>query len=61
MLCKGCNYPNSRVIDSNKNQIKDSIYRRRECMRCGLRFTTVEKNKPYNPKSAAYYFRAMGK
>ena len=36
-----CNNDNSKVIDSRDSG--DSIRRRRECLRCGLRFTTYER------------------
>ena len=41
MFCPFCNNNNSKVIDSRDSG--DSIRRRRECLRCGLRFTTYER------------------
>ena len=41
MRCPYCDYDNSRVTDSR--DASDGIKRRRECARCGLRFTTVER------------------
>ncbi len=41
MFCPYCNNENSKVIDSRDSG--DSIRRRRECLRCGLRFTTYER------------------
>ncbi len=41
MFCPFCNNDNSKVIDSRDSG--DSIRRRRECLRCGLRFTTYER------------------
>jgi transcriptional repressor NrdR len=41
MYCPFCNNDNSKVIDSRDSG--DSIRRRRECLRCGLRFTTYER------------------
>ena len=43
MRCPYCDHDNSRVTDSR--DASDGIKRRRECARCGLRFTTVER--PY--------------
>ena len=43
MRCQYCGYPDSRVIDSRPTEEGTSIRRRRECMRCGRRFTTYEK------------------
>lgn len=41
MFCPFCNNADSKVIDSRDSS--DSIRRRRECLRCGLRFTTYER------------------
>lgn len=41
MLCPFCSYNDSKVIDSRDTA--DGIRRRRECLRCGLRFTTYER------------------
>ncbi|MEA4928902.1 MAG: transcriptional regulator NrdR [Candidatus Limiplasma sp.] len=43
MRCPFCGYLDSRVIDSRPTEEGNSIRRRRECMRCGRRFTTYEK------------------
>lgn len=43
MRCQYCGYLDSRVIDSRPTEEGTSIRRRRECMRCGRRFTTYEK------------------
>jgi transcriptional repressor NrdR len=40
MLCPYCTDSDSKVIDSR--DAGDGIRRRRECLRCGLRFTTYE-------------------
>ena len=40
MLCPFCGHDDSKVIDSRN--AGDGIRRRRECLRCGLRFTTYE-------------------
>ena len=40
MKCPYCGYEDSKVVDSRPND--DKIRRRRECMKCGGRFTTYE-------------------
>lgn len=40
MICPFCKFPESKVIDSRPKD--DRIKRRRECNRCGARFTTFE-------------------
>ena len=40
MLCPFCSHKDSKVIDSR--DAADGTRRRRECLRCGLRFTTYE-------------------
>ena len=40
MICPFCSNTDSKVIDSRN--AGDGIRRRRECLRCGLRFTTYE-------------------
>lgn len=55
MQCKTCGYPDSRVVETNKDYEINQIYRRRECIKCGGRFTTQEhlrdnyKRVPHNP------------
>ena len=43
MKCPFCGSEDSRVIDSRSVEEGASIRRRRECPRCGRRFTTYEK------------------
>ena len=43
MRCQYCNCLESKVIDSRPTEEGNSIRRRRECTRCGCRFTTYEK------------------
>ena len=43
MRCRFCGYLDSKVIDSRPTDEGLSIRRRRECIRCGKRFTTYEK------------------
>ena len=41
MKCPYCSFPDSKVTDSRV--VENGIRRRRECQRCGLRFTTYER------------------
>ena len=41
MLCPFCSHNESKVIDSRDSG--EDIRRRRECIRCGLRYTTYER------------------
>jgi len=41
MDCPGCKYSDTRVLESRPDG-KESIRRRRQCMKCLLRFTTQE-------------------
>ncbi len=43
MKCPFCGFTESHVIDSRPIDDGDSIRRRRECEKCGKRFTTYEK------------------
>ena len=43
MKCIYCGDTESKVIDSRPNEEGTAIRRRRECMKCGKRFTTYEK------------------
>lgn len=43
MKCPYCSFIESKVIDSRPADEFESIRRRRECMKCGKRFTTYEK------------------
>ena len=42
MKCIFCGYTDSKVIDSRSTDDTNSIRRRRECLKCGKRFTTYE-------------------
>ena len=41
MNCPFCGYNDSKVVDSR--DVNDGIRRRRQCLRCDLRFTTYER------------------
>lgn len=43
MKCPFCDYYESKVIDSRPTDEGQAIRRRRECIKCGKRFTTYEK------------------
>ncbi len=42
MKCPYCGYQESRVVDSRPSEDNGKIRRRRECLKCGKRFTTYE-------------------
>ncbi len=42
MKCPYCGYVESKVIDSRPTDESERIRRRRECLKCGRRFTTYE-------------------
>lgn len=43
MRCPYCQFESTRVVDSRLTETGDSIRRRRQCERCGERFTTYER------------------
>lgn len=43
MRCSNCQYKSTKVLDSRPIEEGRSIRRRRECERCGFRFTTFER------------------
>ena len=45
MRCPKCGCDESKVVDSRPSENKDAIRRRRECIRCGCRFTTYERRE----------------
>ncbi len=42
MRCSLCGYKEDKVVDSRSIQDERAIRRRRECLKCGKRFTTYE-------------------
>lgn len=46
LTCPTCGDARSRVTDSRPTVRLDGIFRRRECVACGKRFTTEEKVRP---------------
>ena len=45
MRCPRCGCEESKVVDSRPSENNDAIRRRRECIRCGCRFTTYERRE----------------
>ncbi len=43
MKCPFCNHLDDKVVDSRAAKVGDTIRRRRECEKCGRRFTTYER------------------
>jgi len=43
MKCPFCGHLEDKVVDSREAKIGDTIRRRRECVKCGRRFTTYER------------------
>lgn len=43
MRCPACSHEESKVVDSRTARDGAAIRRRRECLRCGRRFTTYER------------------
>ncbi len=43
MECPSCGYAESKVVDSRPHSENREIKRRRECLKCGYRFSTYER------------------
>src|SRR2546427_11410396 len=43
MRCPWCGHPDDKVVDSRSSEAGSAVRRRRECLRCGRRFTTFER------------------
>jgi transcriptional repressor NrdR len=43
MRCPFCSHLEDKVVDSREGRAGDLIRRRRECLKCGRRFTTYER------------------
>lgn len=43
LKCPFCSYEESKVVDSRSAEECNAIRRRRECLKCGKRYTTYEK------------------
>jgi transcriptional repressor NrdR len=46
MKCPNCQVDNDRVIDTRTNDERTIIRRRRECLKCGKRYSTYERYEP---------------
>jgi transcriptional repressor NrdR len=46
MKCPNCQVDNDRVIDTRASEDRMTIRRRRECLKCGRRYTTYERYEP---------------
>ncbi|MDP2927805.1 MAG: transcriptional regulator NrdR [Candidatus Omnitrophota bacterium] len=42
MRCPSCGYKEDKVVDSRATAEESAVRRRRECLKCGKRFTTYE-------------------
>jgi len=60
MECQQCKYTHTRVVETRKNGDHETR-RRRECLRCGARFTTTEHHYMKPDKKAEDYYREIGK
>jgi transcriptional repressor NrdR len=43
MKCLNCHFPDTKVVDSRLTMDGYAIRRRRECLKCGFRFSTLEE------------------
>ncbi|MCC7288842.1 transcriptional repressor NrdR [bacterium] len=48
MNCPSCSYQNSKVLESRLVEDGVAIRRRRECLKCGARYTTYERVETAN-------------
>lgn len=48
MKCPKCKHEETKVVDSRETTDRDEIRRRRECEKCGFRFTTFEQIETAN-------------
>lgn len=54
MNCVHCGYPSTHVTKTRIDDLNNVIKRRRECLRCSMRFTTHERIKDKNQKPKTY-------
>ena len=43
MLCPSCGHTDTKVIDSRADDDDIAVRRRRECLKCSFRFSTIEQ------------------
>lgn len=48
MHCPACQFENTKVVDSRLADQSTAVRRRRECEKCGFRFTTFERSQSVN-------------
>jgi transcriptional repressor NrdR len=61
MKCTSCKYPDTQVVETRHDD-QEMIRRRRQCMRCGVRFTTQESLKePRKPLAGSLHVVRKGK
>lgn len=53
MQCQRCSYPHSRVVETTNNETSNQVIRRRECIKCGVRYTTQEAVRGNNYRTPA--------
>ena len=53
MKCFSCGSNELQVITTVPNELKNYIKRRRECLKCGARFTTQEDVRPMEVKESS--------
>ncbi len=49
MRCPFCSFGDTKVVDSRASKDGRAIRRRRECLKCGERFTTYERVEEFQP------------
>lgn len=54
MLCIYCKYPESHVVYTRQNEVNNTVKRRRECIKCGGRYTTFEALRPEKVKESEH-------
>jgi len=45
MRCPACNYEDTKVLDSRLSENENAVRRRRTCLKCGFRFSTLEETE----------------
>ena len=48
MKCPSCDHEETRVLDSRLSELDNTVRRRRECGKCGFRFSTREETEILN-------------
>lgn len=45
MRCPSCNHEDTKVLDSRSSESDNAVRRRRTCLKCGFRFSTLEETE----------------